>query len=138
MIHYFFEDIQAIDRIEENSKWIEKIIISEKKKLGKLSFVFCSDAYLLKVNQDYLQHDYYTDIISFDYTKGRLISGDIFISLQRVKENSETLQTTFKKELQRVLAHGILHYCGYNDKTEEEKEMMREKENQYINLNENQ
>lgn len=138
MIHYFFEDIQAIDRIEENSKWIEKIIISEKKKLGKLSFVFCSDAYLLKVNQDYLQHDYYTDIISFDYTKGRLISGDIFISLQRVKENSETLQTTFKKELQRVLAHGILHYCGYNDKTEEEKEMMRKKENQYINLNENQ
>ena len=88
----------------------------------------------MKINQDYLQHDYYTDIITFDYVKGKTISGDIFVSIERVKDNAYTLFKDFNSEFHRVLAHGILHLCGYKDKTEEEEKMMRSKEDFYINL----
>lgn len=112
--------------------WLEEIILSEEKKPGDINYIFCDDDYLLKVNQDYLQHDYYTDIITFDYVKGRTISGEIFVSLQRISDNAFTLSKNYEEELRRVLAHGILHLCGYKDKTEEEERQMRGKEDHYL------
>ena len=113
---------------------IEKLILNEEKKVGNINYIFCDDEYLLKVNQDFLNHDYYTDIITFDYVKGKTISGDIFISLPRISENASTLSSSFEKELLRVLAHGVLHLCGYKDKSDEEQKEMRAKEDFYINL----
>lgn len=132
MINYFFENTEAITLPTNTSSWIENLILEEGKKLGEITYVFCDDAYLLKVNQDYLQHDYYTDIITFDYVKGKTISGDIFVSLQRISDNASTLSNSFEKELQRVIAHGVLHLCGYKDKTEEEEKLMRSKEDYYL------
>ena len=132
MINYFFENTDAIELPKKTSTWLENLILEEEKKLGEITYIFCDDAYLLKVNQDYLQHDYYTDIITFDYVKGKTISGDIFVSLQRISDNASTLSNSFEKELQRVIAHGILHLCGYKDKTEEEEKMMRSKEDYYL------
>ena len=132
MIHFFYENTE--EKTEESIKnWIEEIIHSEGKKLGEINYIFCDDDYLLKVNQDYLDHDYYTDIITFDYVKGKTISGDIFVSLPRILDNASTLSQNFESEFNRVLAHGILHLCGYKDKTEEEKSQMRAKEDFYIN-----
>ncbi|WP_312761209.1 rRNA maturation RNase YbeY [Epilithonimonas sp.] len=133
MINYFFENIDSQDIHPDTSKWLENLIISENKKLGEINYIFCDDDYLLKVNQDYLNHDYYTDIITFDYVKGKTISGDIFVSLPRILDNASTLSQNFESELNRVLAHGILHLCGYKDKTEEEQIQMRAKEDFYIN-----
>ncbi len=132
MINYFFENTEAITLPTNTSSWIENLILEEGKKLGEITYVFCDDAYLLKVNQDYLQHDYYTDIITFDYVKGKTISGDIFVSLQRISDNASTLSNSLEKELQRVIAHGVLHLCGYKDKTEEEEKLMRSKEDYYL------
>lgn len=133
MINYFFENIDP-KKIDSNiSNWLEDLILSENKKLGDINYIFCDDEYLLKVNQDYLDHDYYTDIITFDYVKGKTISGDIFVSLPRILDNASTLSQDSEKEFRRVLAHGILHLCGYKDKTEEEESTMRQKENFYIN-----
>lgn len=133
MIHFFYENIQ--EEIEENLKiWIEKIIISEEKKLGEINYIFCDDEYLLKINQDFLQHDYYTDIITFDSVKGKTISGEIFVSLQRIKDNASLISKNYDKEKKRVIAHGILHLCGYKDKTEEQQKEMRAKEDFYLNL----
>lgn len=131
MIQYFYEDI--IEIVNANYKqWLEEIILSEEKKLGEINYIFCNDEYLLKVNQDYLHHDYFTDIITFDYVKGKTISGDIFVSLQRISDNSSTLLKDYEEELRRVLAHGILHLCGYKDKKEEEEKLMRSKEDFYL------
>lgn len=133
MINYFFENIDP-KKIDSNiSIWLEDLILSENKKLGDINYIFCDDEYLLKVNQDYLDHDYYTDIITFDYVKGKTISGDIFVSLPRILDNASTLSQNSEKEFRRVLAHGILHLCGYKDKTEEEESTMRQKEDFYIN-----
>jgi probable rRNA maturation factor len=132
MIQYFFENTDEISISEKTNEWIASIIVSEEKRMGTINYIFCDDAYLLKVNQDYLQHDYYTDIITFDYVKGKTISSDIFISLQRVLDNAQLHQKDFENELYRVLAHGILHLCGYKDKTEEEIKIMREKEDYYL------
>ena len=134
MIHYFFENINPREISSHHSKWLENIITSENKKLGEINYIFCDDDYLLKVNQDYLQHDYYTDIITFDYVKGKTISGDIFVSLPRISDNASSLSKNFEEEFRRVLAHGILHLCGYKDKTEEEQKEMRNKEDFYLNL----
>ncbi|KFC24219.1 rRNA maturation RNase YbeY [Chryseobacterium sp. FH1] len=132
MINYFFENID-LKKIDSNiSIWLEDLILSENKKLGDINYIFCDDEYLLKVNQDYLDHDYYTDIITFDYVKGKTISGDIFVSLPRILDNASTLSQDSEKEFRRVLAHGILHLCGYKDKTEEEESTMRQKEDFYI------
>lgn len=132
MINFFFENI-AEQNFDENLKsWIEKIILSEGKKLGDINYIFCDDEYLLKVNQDYLQHDYYTDIITFDYVKGKTISGDIFVSIERIKDNAETLDKDYPSEFRRVVAHGVLHLCGYKDKSPEDEKLMREKEDFYI------
>lgn len=131
MINYFFEDVPEFGT-GKYTNWLKEIIISEGKKPGTLTFVFCSDEYLLRINRDFLQHDYYTDIITFDHVRGKTVSGEIFISLQRISDNSNSLCISFDKELLRVLAHGILHLCGYGDKKEEEITMMRAKENFYI------
>lgn len=133
MINYFFENINPKDIHPKTSEWLENLIISENKKPGKINYIFCDDDYLLKVNQDFLDHDYFTDIITFDYVKGKTISGDIFVSLPRILDNASTLSQDFEKEFNRVLVHGILHLCGYKDKTEEEQIQMRTKEDFYIN-----
>ena len=134
MIQYFFENVEEISLPENCSEWVGKLILNEEKKVGNINYIFCDDEYLLKVNQDFLNHDYYTDIITFDYVKGKTISGDIFISLPRISENASTLSSGFEKELLRVLAHGVLHLCGYKDKSDEEQKTMRAKEDFYINL----
>ena len=119
--------------------WLSKTVSSEKKSLGNLNFVFCSDNYLLQLNQTYLQHNTYTDIITFDYSDKKIspsiISGDIFISIERVKENAEKFQVPFLKELHRVMIHGVLHLMGYKDKTKKDKMLMREKEDFYLAWN---
>ena len=133
MIHFFYENTSEI--IEENIKpWIEKIIITEEKRLGEINYILCDDEYLLKINQDYLQHDYYTDIITFDSVRGEAISGEIFVSLQRIKDNASLISKNYEEEKKRVIAHGILHLCGYKDKTEEEQKTMRAKEDFYLSL----
>ncbi|WP_405378485.1 rRNA maturation RNase YbeY [Nonlabens sp. Asnod3-A02] len=114
------------------SKWLESIVISEGKTIGELSFVFCSDEYLLKINQDHLDHDTYTDIITFDYCLDGLINGEVYISTDRVKENAVSFRESEINELHRVMAHGVLHLCGYGDKSDEEARIMREKENEKI------
>lgn len=132
MIHYFFENTEEIELPKNVTSWIEELIVEEEKKLGDITYIFCDDEYLLEINKQYLQHDYYTDIITFDYVKGKIISGDIFVSLQRISDNSSTLAIPFEKELLRVTAHGVLHLCGYKDKTEDEEKLMRSKENYYL------
>ena len=134
MINFYFDHIDTLEIQPEISSWLENIIIKEGKKIGKIDYIFCDDDQLLQVNRDFLQHDYYTDIITFDYVKGKTISGDIFVSLQRIKDNAETLSADVERELKRVLAHGVLHLCGYKDKTIEDAKKMREKEEFYLNL----
>lgn len=134
MIQFFFENIDEIVIPFQTNVWLEKVIINEGKKLGEINYIFCDDEYLLKVNQDFLKHDYYTDVITFDYVKGKIISADIFVSLPRILENASTLSKDFNSELLRVLVHGILHLCGYKDKNEEEINKMRQKEDFYLSI----
>ena len=136
MIHFHSEDIPFIVKKKRHlKKWITETIESKKRKAGEISFIFCSDAYLLAINQQYLQHNTYTDIITFDYTKDakdKLVSGDIFISTERVKENAEKFSKTMEHELHRVMIHGILHLLGYTDKKKQDKEEMTKQENTYL------
>lgn len=134
MIQFFFENIDEIKISSTITPWLENLIISEHKKVGEINYIFCDDQYLLKVNQDYLQHDYFTDIITFDYVRGKTISGDIFVSLQRISENAVTHSQDFNHEFARVLAHGLLHLCGFKDKTDQEISVMRSKEDHYLSL----
>lgn len=115
-------------------KWISESIILETHKEGDVTYIFCDDNYLLKLNSKYLKHSVLTDIISFDYSASKVISGDIFISIDRVKENAMKFSDSIEDELHRVMIHGILHFCGYNDKTKEEKALMRNKEDYYLSL----
>jgi rRNA maturation RNase YbeY len=132
-IEIFYEDIPSLSLQKKIiKKLVKSLIINEKYELGEISFIFCSDNYLLEVNKQYLNHDYYTDIITFDYVENNIISGDLFISVDRVKENADIFKTEFKTELFRVIFHGVLHLTGYNDKTEDERKIMREKENYYL------
>ncbi|QBO57758.1 rRNA maturation RNase YbeY [Chryseobacterium salivictor] len=134
MIQYFFEDVDPIEITTKTSEWLTKLITLEEKKVGKINYIFLSDEGLLKINRDFLQHDYYTDIITFDYVKGKIISADIFVSLPRISDNAISHAKDFNSELHRVLAHGLLHLCGYKDKTDEEKSEMRNKEDFYLNI----
>jgi len=133
-INFFSENDFVLENEQEYRQWIERAIESENKFIGDISFIFCNDEYLHKINLEYLSHDTYTDIISFDNTLGNTLQGDIFISTERVLENAENFQTQFTDELKRVLIHGILHFCGFKDKTEREKELMRRKEEEKIEL----
>lgn len=132
MIEFFFENVNAIQAQEQRKKWIKNLIENEGKRLGKINYILCNDEYLIEVNRTYLQHDFYTDVITFDYCKGDLISGDIFLSLQRILDNASNLKTNKEEELNRVLAHGVLHLCGYKDKSAEEQKTMRAKEEYYL------
>ena len=132
-IKFFYEDT---DDQQFNNKYIrghiKRIINNESYKKGSLNIIFCSDEYLLRLNKEYLNHDYYTDIITFDYVENNIVSGDLYISIDRINENSQKLNINFKNELTRVIFHGILHLVGYNDKTESEKQEMRRMENMYL------
>lgn len=134
MISFNYESDFILEQEPVYASWIETIILSENKTLGEISYVFCDDAYLHNINMQYLNHDTLTDIISFDYTEGDIISGDIFVSIERVKDNAIDFKVTFEEELKRVLAHGVLHYCGYKDKTDADATLMRTKENEKIKL----
>ena len=129
-----FQNIKCDLEINEKifSSWLTKIIIDEKKILGNIVYVFCDDNYLLDKNIKYLKHNTLTDVLSFEYSKGDVISGDILISVDTVNKNANIFGVNFLNELQRVMAHGLLHLLGYNDKTEREKKEMREKEDFYL------
>ncbi|NLZ96302.1 MAG: rRNA maturation RNase YbeY [Bacteroidales bacterium] len=116
------------------SHWIESVAKTHNKKIGEISYLFCNDDKILEVNQQYLNHDFYTDIITFDYSEGNRISGDIIISLQTVESNSQMYNTKFLEELHRVIIHGILHLLGLNDLTEEEEKVMRDAENNALTM----
>ena len=133
MISFNYETSFKLENDLEISKWISNVISSEKFKEGDINYVFCDDDYLLKLNIEFLNHDTLTDIISFDNSIGKILHGDIFISIDRVKENANNFNVSFKEELSRVIVHGVLHYCGYKDNTEENAKLIREKENFYIN-----
>ena len=130
---FFFEDIPTFEIDQEfANQQIRQLIEKENKESGEISVIFCSDEYLLEMNKTHLNHDYYTDIITFNYVDNNLISGDLFISVDRVKENAGKYNVHFYKELYRVILHGVLHLVGYNDKTNDEKKLMREMENYYL------
>ncbi|MFC7774866.1 rRNA maturation RNase YbeY [Flavobacterium sp. GCM10027622] len=134
MIDYNYEiDFTLEDEIVF-TEWIENVVVSEGKILGELTYIFCDDEYLLEINQQYLNHDDLTDIISFDYSEDNVISGDIFISIERVLDNANDLAIAFEEELKRVVIHGVLHYCGYKDKSEEEANLMRLKEDEKLQM----
>ncbi|KOF04543.1 rRNA maturation factor [Roseivirga seohaensis subsp. aquiponti] len=136
-INFFSEDIDFTLKSEDQIiTWLQRIAEAENSSIEEISYVFCSDDYLLKINQEYLDHDYYTDIITFDNRDNPEdpIESDIFISIDRVTENASDQNVSFELELKRVLAHGLLHLIGYNDKTEEEQQLMREKEEAYLSL----
>lgn len=132
MITFNYETVFRLEDQDKSSHWISDIIIREGYELGEINYIFCNDNYLHKLNVDFLHHDTYTDIISFDYSFGKIISGDIFISVDRVKENAEEFNVTFDEEIHRVLIHGVLHFMGIKDKKEEEKTAMRNKENECL------
>jgi probable rRNA maturation factor len=132
-VEIFYEDIRPVKiRKKHVISAINNLINKELKLLGDVVIILCSDKYLLNMNIEYLQHNYYTDIITFNYVEGILISGDLFISIERVKENSIEFNSIWIKELYRVIFHGVLHLIGYNDKTADEKKLMREKEDLYL------
>jgi rRNA maturation RNase YbeY len=135
VINFFFEDIDEFDiKKTDIEKNIEKLVINENRILGDVNYILCSDNYLLNINREYLNHDYFTDVISFDYCEDNVISGDIFISVDTVSDNAKEYGATFENELERVMIHGVLHFVGYNDKTESDQKTMRAKENQYLSL----
>ena len=135
MIRYFCEDIKFTYKNKlANNRWLKMVAGSEIRKIGDINVIFCSDNYILDVNMKYLQHDYFTDIITFDYCEGKVLSGDLFISVDSVRENSIEFGTDFEEELHRVIVHGVLHLIGYDDHTEEDKKVMRQKENYYLHM----
>ena len=134
MIEFYSETDFNIEDTKGLSRWISEIILNENHELGDLTYVFCDDAYLHKLNVQFLNHDTLTDIISFDNSLGKQIHGEIYISVERVKENAGTYQVAFLEELHRVIIHGVLHFCGYKDKTKKQQETMSCKENEALDL----
>ncbi len=134
MIVYSSINTFKLEKEDQVSQWIIFVIHRENRELGEINYIFCDDSYLLDINIKELRHNSLTDIISFDYSVGDVISGDIYISTERVEENAMELKNIFNDELNRVIVHGVLHYCGYKDKTDEEKAVMRSKEDYYLSL----
>lgn len=132
MINFNYENDFNLDNEEAIAAWLSAVIVSEKKNEGEINYIFCDDDYLHKINLEYLNHDTLTDIISFDYTVGNELNGDIFVSVERVHDNANDFNVPFEEELKRVLVHGVLHYCGYKDKGEEDERLMRLKEDEKI------
>ena len=135
MVSYFTEDIKFPFKEKRfTSNWLKAVATAEGKRIGEVAVIFCSDNYLLDVNKKYLQHDYYTDIITFDYCEGTTLSGDLFISIDSVRENASFYGVDFAVELNRVIVHGLLHLIGYDDHSDEDVAVMRAKENYYLSL----
>src|SRR5690606_9717727 len=134
MITFNYETDFQLDSEQKYKDWIAQVIESENKEEGEINYIFCDDDYLYEINVQYLEHETLTDIISFDYTLGDLISGDIFISIERVKDNAQDFEVSFEEELKRVMVHGVLHYCGYKDKTEADENLMRTKEEEKMKM----
>ena len=133
MIYHHSEDVSFQPSAKLSiRKWIKGVILNEGKVLGDINYIYCSDEYLLELNKKSLNHDYYTDIITFDYVEDNIISGDLFISIDRVQENALDHKATFENELLRVMIHGVMHLCGYGDKSPDDEKLMRQKENQYL------
>ena len=132
-ISFYYEDVAAL-RLDKRRlrNWIRSAIREEGKKTGGLNFIFCSDSVLLSINQEFLKHDYYTDVITFDNVQGDIISGEIFISVERVRENAGLYEVSFQDELDRIMIHGVLHLLGYQDKSIEQKKRMTEREEYYL------
>ena len=134
MVNYNYESDFELANETEISEWLSKVILSENKSEGEINFIFCDDEYLLQINNQFLKHDTLTDIISFDYSIGNELSGDIFISIERVTDNAKDFNTSFTEELNRVIVHGVLHYCGYKDKTNEEERLIRITEDEKLKM----
>ena len=135
MIRYFQEDIRfELKQKMLNNRWLKMVAGSEMRRLGAINIIFCSDNYILDVNMKYLQHDYFTDIITFDYCEKDVLSGDLFISIDSVRENAQFYGTQFADELNRVMVHGLLHLIGYDDHSEADIAEMRQKENYYLEM----
>jgi len=134
MISFNYENDFQLENESLYEDWISRVIASESKEEGELSYIFCDDEYLHKINLEYLNHDDLTDIISFDYSEGNVLHGDIFISIERVQDNANDFKVPFEEELKRVIIHGILHYCGYKDKSDSDAAIMRAKEEEKILL----
>ena len=135
MVRYYCEDIKFEFKNKlANNRWLRMVAGSEIKTLGDISIIFCSDNYILDVNIRYLHHDYFTDVITFDYCEGNKLSGDLFISIDSVRENAIEFGTEFDEELHRVIVHGLLPLIGYDDHTPEDQKVMREKEDYYLGL----
>ena len=135
MVRYFCEDVKfSFKEKKVNNRWLKLVAGSEVRRLGNISIIFCSDRYILDVNMRYLQHDYFTDIITFDYCEGNVLSGDLFISVDSVRENALHYGATFEEELRRVIVHGLLHLIGYDDRTPAQRQQMRAKEDYYLSL----
>ncbi len=135
MVELFFEETAILDLDPEFFVlWLEKLCKKHNRSLGDINIILCSDEYLLQMNKDHLQHDYYTDIITFNYNDDNKISGDLFISVDRVRENAAEHRERFPRELNRVIAHGVLHLIGFNDKTDQERLEMRTRENEALEL----
>ena len=134
MISFNYETDFELENEEQYKDWISRIIESEGFDEGEINYIFCDDDYLHKINVEYLDHDTLTDIISFDYTVGNLIQGDIFVSVERVQDNAKDFNVSFEEELKRVLSHGVLHYCGYKDKSPEDEAVMRSKEEEKMQM----
>lgn len=134
MISFNYETDFELDNESQYENWISRIIESEGFDEGEINYIFCDDDYLHKINVEYLNHDTLTDIISFDYTVGNLLQGDIFVSIERVRDNAADFKVSFVDELRRVLSHGVLHYCGYKDKSHADEVLMRAKENEKMQM----
>ncbi len=134
MISFNYETDFELENEAQYKDWISRIIESEGFDEGEINYIFCDDEYLHKINVEYLDHDTLTDIISFDYTVGNLIQGDIFVSVERVKDNANDFNVSFEEELKRVLSHGVLHYCGYKDKSPKDEALMRSKEEEKMQM----
>jgi rRNA maturation RNase YbeY len=134
MIEFISKNAFRLEAEQKTATWLEKIALSEDREVGEVQYVFCDDEQLLELNREFLDHDTYTDIIGFDYSVGKILQGEIHISTERVKENARQYDTSFENELRRVMAHGLLHFCGYKDKTKAEKAEIREKEDEKLKL----
>ncbi len=134
MIYFFSENNFILENQKSIIRWIEEVISFHQGKIVIINYIFCDDDYLLKINQEFLQHDYYTDIITFDNSVGKQIEGEIYISIDRVKDNANIFTIDFEEELKRVIIHGVLHLLGFKDKTEQQQKQMTEKENEALQL----
>ena len=132
MINFNYETAFKLDNETSFSQWISNTIVNENCKEGEINYIFCDDAYLHKLNLEFLDHDTLTDIISFDYSVGKELHGDIYISIERVADNAKDFGVDVSEELCRVMIHGVLHYCGFKDKNDEDAKLMRDKENYYL------